>query len=191
MNKKVKLIVNIIATLLFGASFISFFTDFVYVWILGIGNMGGYKGYEIALNFDGFPTNIGTLIPLLTSLGIFAFGIYIIIKDLITLKREPKKDKKYHPLLSALFFALFPLITFFCVLSTSAMLNLPAPKRYGGYYMAPSIYIVAYCSIVGGLMFFITESGIFMKKDNEPIKEEVVEKENKVKEEPIEKKEGV
>lgn len=166
MNKKAKLIISIIATTLYGTAAVSFFFDFIYVWIVGIGKAGSYKGYEVALNFDGMPTNLGTLFPMLVVFGTFIYGIIAVIKNIKYLKKEPKKQKKSHPLLCAIFFALFPLITFFCALSTSAMLNLPTPKRYGGYYMGIAVYLVAYCTIVGGLMFFLTESGIFTQKDN-------------------------
>ena len=161
MSKKTKLIFNIITTALYIAGLVTFFTDYVYVWILGIGKAGSYKGYEVALNFDGMPTNLGTLFPLLFILGCSVFGIITVIKDLAGLKKEEVKGKKHHPLLCAIFFGLFSLVSFFLLLSTFAMLNLPAPKRYGGYYLGISVYIAAYGTLIGGVLFFVTESGIF------------------------------
>lgn len=167
MNKKIKLILNIIEVLLFLAAFIGFFLQYVVGWILGIGVVGEYKGYELALNFDGAPQNLGTLVPLLMVLGILIYAIIMLIKRIINLKKAPKLPKggALRPLLSAIFFVLFPLIILFLSLSTVDVLGLASPKNYGGYYMGAGPYIVAYCSLVGGLMLFITESGIFKEKE--------------------------
>lgn len=166
MNKITKLILNIIVIILYGVAFVSFFTDFIYVWILGIGKAGSYKGYEVALNFDGMPTNLATLGPLLLILGTLIYAIVILIIRLITYKKAPKESKggTLRPLLSATFFVIFPIVSMFLCLSTFDVLQLPAPKRYGGYYMGTGPYLAAYFPLVGGLILFIIESGIFGDK---------------------------
>ena len=166
MSKLTKLILNIIVIILYGVAFVSFFTDFIYVWILGIGKAGSYKGYEVALNFDGMPANLATLGPLLLILGTFIYAIITLIIRIANYKKAPKENKSntLKPLLSALFFVIFPITSMFLCLSTFDILQLPAPKRYGGYYMAVGPYLAAYFPLVGGLIFFIIQSGIFADK---------------------------
>lgn len=166
MNRKVKLVLNIVTVLLFALSFIGFFLQFIYGWILGIGIVGNYKGYELALNFDGFPENLATLVPLLAALSFLIFSIVILIKKIVNFKKAPKEAKggALKPLLISLFFVLLPLICFFLCLSTYDVLGLPKPKRYGGYYMGPGPYLVGYPMLVAGLITFINESGIFKEK---------------------------
>lgn len=170
MNKLTKVILNLIAIALYAVAFISFFTDFIYVWILGIGKAGSYKGYEVALNFDGMPSNLATLGPLLLILGTLVFAIIVFIKRLATYKKAPKESNggTLKPLLSALFFVIFPLVSMFLCLSTFDILQLPAPKRYGGYYMGTGPYLAAYLPVVGGLILFIIQSGIFKDKVETP-----------------------
>ena len=174
MNKTAKLILNIVALILYGVSLVSFFTKFIYVWVLRAGELGAYKGYELAFNFDGMPQNLGTLFPLLVVVGTFIFSIIALIKKIATFKKAPKERKggSIRPLMCAIFFVLFPLITFFLSLSTFYILNLPAPKKYGGYYMGVGPYLVAYCTLIGGIILFAIQSGIFDNNGPAPVKEE-------------------
>ena len=166
MSKLTKLILNIVVIAFYTVALVSFFTDFIYVWILGIGKVGSYKGYEVALNFDGMPTNLATLGPLLLILGSLIYAIVILIKRIINYNKPPKelKSSVIRPLMIAIIFVMLPITSMFLCLSTFDILQLPAPKRYGGYYMAVGPYLAAYFPLVGGLMFFIIQSGIFPEK---------------------------
>ena len=166
MNRKAKLIINIIAVLVYIAAFVGFFLEFIYGWILGIGNVGSYYGWQLALNFEGMPQNLATLFPMLVVIGTIIYGIIAIIKKIRGLKKEPKEGKGgvLRPMLSFVFFILCPLISLFLCLATRNILDLPLPKRYGGYYMGFGPYLVGYSMLIGGLMMFITESGIFKDK---------------------------
>ena len=166
MSRKAKLIVNIIATLVYVAAFVGFFLEFIYGWILGIGSVGRYYGWQLALNFEGMPQNFATLFPMLVVVGTIIYGIIAIIKKIAGLKKEPKESKggALKPMLAFICFIIFPLISMFLCLATRNILDLPLPKNYGGYYMGFGPYLVGYSMLIGGLMMFITESGIFKDK---------------------------
>ena len=165
MNKKrklIKIILNGAGLALYLVAFISFFLTWVYAYIAGAGVAGAYKGYELALNFDGIPQNLGTLFPLLFVLGALIYALIALIKKLANLKKEPKEQTS-SPfkvlLLGAFFIICAGIITLFLSLSSLNMLNLSS-KKYGGYYLGIGAYLTAYTSLVGGLIMFITESGL-------------------------------
>lgn len=162
-RKVVKLILNGVGILLYIISFIGFFLKYIYVWIEGIGILGQYYGWQLALNFEGMPQTLGTLFPFVAVLTALIYAVVIFIIKLKNLKKEPKEAKGGLVkvlLLATLYLGAAGIITMFLCLSTHNILGLQKPDDICGYYMGYGPYLTGYFALLGGLTMFISESGL-------------------------------
>ena len=164
MKKRViKIILNIVGIIFYGLAFGGFFMRYIFAWIEGVGLVGEYYGWQLALNFDGMPQTLGTLFPFLAVITALIYGVVVLIIKLARLHKEPKPIK--HGLFRALSIAFLYLlcagvITLFLTLSTHNILGLQKPDEVAGYFMGNGPYFTGYFSLLGGLTMFITESGL-------------------------------
>ena len=172
-GKKVKLILNIVGLVLYLGALLGFLFPYVMVRIYNVRTQQfdgmDYLGWQLALNFDGTWKNLGTLFPLVSVLAAFIFALIFLVKKIARRKDLEPKVYKYPALrltfIALLFVFMAGLITMFLALSS---VNIAAPhvnKPYQGHFLGIGAYFTAYCSLLGGLVMFITESGLI--KDQE------------------------
>ena len=173
-GKKAKLILNIFGLALYLGALLGFLFPYVMVRIYNVRTQQfdgmDYYGWQLALNFDGTWKNLGTLFPLLSVLAAFILSFIFLIKKIKYRNKDAKPYK--HPTLrltivSLLFIFMAGLITMFLCLSA---VNIAAPhvnKPYQGHFLGLGAYFTAYCSLLGGLVMFIAESGLIKDKKEE------------------------
>ena len=158
-RKKAKIIVNAVGIALLIGAGVGFLLPYVLVRVGYTGN-ADYLGWQLALNFDGFPQNLGTLFPLIFVVVGLVYGVIALIKKIKGLKAEPKEGKGGLKMLVGGLFVICGIINLFLCL---ASVDIAAPYQntaYAGHYLGIGAYLTAYFSLIGGLVMFVSESGI-------------------------------